>query len=190
MKTVRYRFERELERVTDNNKAKKWLKDEFKTILESDKGFTRKTDYIGLSIISIDDKVKGIDEEIKELQELKKGLKQAKEIALEVGSEVLNEYGIEKLEGTGVSSITITEPSMSSKLKLNILNHEALINAGYYKKVVDEESVLELMSGADERNRLKEFCEVDVLISKKPSKLKVNKRRNKKVEYQELEVAS
>lgn len=190
MKTVRYRFEREIERVTDNNKAKTWLRAEYKTILESDKGFTRKTDYIGLSIISIDEKVKGIDEEIKELQELKKGLKTAKEIALEVGSEVFHEYGIEKLEGTGVSSISITEPSMTSKLKLNILDHEALINAGFYKKIVDEELVLELMSGADERKMLQEFCEVDILIARKPSKLKVNKRRNKKVEYQELEVAS
>ena len=34
MKTVRYRFERELERVTADEKAKVWLKDEFKTILE------------------------------------------------------------------------------------------------------------------------------------------------------------
>jgi hypothetical protein len=131
----------------------------------------------------------GLDEEIKELQELKKGLKQAKEIALEIGAEVLNEYGIEKLEGTGVSSITLTEPSVSSKLKLNVLNHEALISEGYYKKVVDEEAVLNMLFGADERKRLEAFCNVDLVLTKKPSKLKVNKRRNKKETYQELEVA-
>jgi len=190
MKTVRYRFERELERVTADSKARAWLKGEFKNILESDKDFTRKADYIGFSIISIDTKIKGIDEEIKELQELKKNLKQAKEITLEVGAEVLNEYGIEKLEGAGISSITFTKSSMSSKTKLKILNHEELIKAGYYKKVVDEEAILALMCGADERERLKEFCEVDILITQKPSKLKVNKRRNKQVSFEELEVAS
>jgi len=188
MKTVRYRFERELEKVTADTKAKTWLKDEFKTILESEKEFTRKTDYIGFSIVSIDKKVQGIEEELKELQELKRGLKQAKEIALEIGAEVLSEYGIEKLEGTGISSITLTEPSMSSKLKLDVFDGEALMDAGYYKKVVDEEAVLEALFGADERERLKDFCDVDLGLSKKPPKLKVNKRRSKKVAHEELEV--
>lgn len=190
MKTVRYRFERELESVTGDDKAKNWLKGEFKTILESDKDFTRKTDYIGYSIASIDSKVQGIEEEIKELQSLKNTLKKAKEIALVVGADVLGEYGIERLEGAGISSITCTDATMSSKTKLKILNHEALIGAGYYKKVVDEEALLAALFGADERERLKEFCEVDILITKKPSKLKVNKRRSKKATFEEIEVAS
>jgi hypothetical protein len=190
MKTVRYRFERELENVTDNTQAKSWLKGEFKTILESEKEFTRKTDYIGFSLLSIDQKVQSIDEEIKELQTLKRGLREAKAIALEIGAEVLAEYGIDRLEGMGVSSITLSDPTMSIKTSLKIFDHEELIRAGYFKRVVDEEAVLAALCGADERERLKDFCEVDLLVTKKPPKLKVNKRRSKKAAFQELEVAS
>ncbi|HGZ69778.1 MAG TPA: hypothetical protein ENK74_00070 [Nitratifractor sp.] len=190
MKTVRYRFERELERVVDNSEAKSWLKSEFQSILESDKEFTRKTDYIGFSLLSIDNKVQSIDEEIKELQELKRGLKEAKTIALEIGAEVLSEYGIDRLEGMGVSSITLTDGAVSAKPLLKILDQEKLINAGYCKTVVDEEAVLAALYGADERERLKDLCEVDLVVTQKPPKLKVNKRRSKKAAFQELEVAS
>ena len=73
MKTTRYRFEQAVQEVKEDTTG--WLIDEYKAILESDKDFTRKADYIGFSIASIDDKVTSIDEEIKELQELKKRLK-------------------------------------------------------------------------------------------------------------------
>ena len=69
MKTTRYNFEKALQEAKKSNET--WLKEEFKSILESDKYYTRKADYIGFSILSIDDKVASIDEEINELKQLK-----------------------------------------------------------------------------------------------------------------------
>ncbi len=66
MKTTRYRFEQTVQSATD--KTKEWLKEELRAILESDKDYTRKCDYIGLSVLSIDKRLQSIDEEIKELQ--------------------------------------------------------------------------------------------------------------------------
>lgn len=45
MKTQRYNFERQVEKAS--LESQDWLKREFRTILESDKDFTRKADYIG-----------------------------------------------------------------------------------------------------------------------------------------------
>ena len=52
MKTTRYKFEQTVQNASDNNKE--WLKEEFRSILESDKDYTRKADYIGFSVLSID----------------------------------------------------------------------------------------------------------------------------------------
>ena len=106
MKTTRYQFETTVQSAT--TKTKEWLKEELRAILESDKDYTRKADYIGFSVISIDNRIQSLDEEIKELQGLKKQLKTAKEIVLETGAEIFTEYGIDKLDGAGISSITFT----------------------------------------------------------------------------------
>ena len=119
MKTTRYRFEQAVQEVqTDTIDL---LKDEFKSILESNKDFTRKADYIGFSIVSLDAKVASLDEEIKELQQLKKSLKSAKEITLITGAKVFEEYGIDKIEGAGISSITMSKlhfPTFKPYLKI------------------------------------------------------------------------
>ena len=124
MKTTRYRFEQSVQEVKEDTTS--WLTDEFKSILESDKDFTRKCDYIGFSILGIDSKVASIDEEVKELQTLKKNLKLAKELTLQTGATVFQEYGISKLEGAGISSITINEPNPISKIRLTIYNEYKL----------------------------------------------------------------
>lgn len=176
MKTQRYRFEMQVERAS--LESQEWLKREFKTILESDKEFTRKADYIGFSILGIDKKIDVIDEEIKELQELKKNLKAAKEIAVTIGAETFKEYGIDKIEGMGISSITLTNEQIKTKTKLTILNEKELINLGYYKVVADEEAIIKAFSKADEREELQKFCNVNLVREKIPSKLKINKRRS------------
>jgi len=43
MKTTRYQFETIVQSTTDKNR--KWSKKEFRAILNSDKNYTRKTDY-------------------------------------------------------------------------------------------------------------------------------------------------
>lgn len=175
MKTTRYRFEQAVQEVKEDTKS--WLKDEFKSILESDKDFTRKADYIGFSIASIDDKVASIDEEIKELQELKKRLKSAKEIALTTGAEVFQGYGIEKIEGAGISSITVTKASVKSKVNLSIINEEALIKLGYFTLSVDEDAVIEALNTHKDLENISEYARLETIETASTAKLKVNKRR-------------
>jgi hypothetical protein len=190
MKTQRYNFERQVERASCE--SQEWLKREFRTILESEKNYTRKADYIGFSIVSIDNKIDGIDEEIKELQELKANLKAAKEIALTTGAEIFQEYGIDKIEGLGISSITIGKESIKTKTKLKILNEDALIKEGYFKVVLDQDAIIQAYSKADEREALLNYCEVSLITEKSNAKLKINKKRgvnNTEIERVE-EVAS
>ena len=188
MKTTRYRFQTAIESVNEDTTS--WLKDEFKTILESEKDFTRKCDYIGFSIANIDSKVASLDEEIKELQSLKKKLKEAKDIALTIGAEVFNEYGIDKIEGAGISSITITKSTSKQSHHLEILDEEVLIDAGFYKKVLDEDAVLQAYEAQDPL-ALK-YCSLSVEEIQTPAKLRINKRKgvNNSIEPNELEAAS
>ena len=176
MKTTRYRFEQAVQEVkTDTTE---WLRDEFKSILEADKDFTRKADYIGFSIASIDDKVASIDEEIKELQQLKKNLKSAKDITLKTGAEVFQSYGIDKLEGAGISSITLSKETTKVSKTLEVLNKQALIDLGYSKVTVtlDEEAIKDaLEDGTDEL--LNKYIQITVQETTTPAKLKINKRR-------------
>jgi hypothetical protein len=175
MKTTRYKFEQTVQEVKEETTS--WLKDEFKAILESDKDFTRKADYIGFSIVSIDDKVASIDEEIKELQELKKKLKAAKEITLTTGATVFQSYGIDKIEGAGISSITVTQESTKSKSTLEILNEEALIKLGYFKISLDEEAVIEALSSPEELENIITYARLNVLETTSTARLRINKRR-------------
>jgi len=175
MKTTRYRFEQVVQEVKEENTD--WLRDEFRAVLESNKDFTRKADYIGFSIASIDVKVASIDEEIKELQQLKKSLKSAKNIALKVGAEIFAEYGVEKIEGAGISSITVTSATTKDVQKLEIYDDEELIKAGYYIKVVDEDAVLEAHQYRHRRELIQGLYSVTTIDTSTPAKLRVNKRR-------------
>jgi len=175
MKTTRYKFETIVQNTTEKSKA--WLKDEFRAILESDKDYTRKADYIGFSILSIDNSIQSIDEEIKELQGLKKSLKTAKEIVLQTGAEIFLEYGIDKLEGAGISSITYTGAVTQDKSKLVIDNADALIEAGFFRKVVDTDMVMQFYTSDKYAHIIQEHAHIDVISTPKPAKIKINKRR-------------
>ena len=173
MHTTRTRFQTAIITVTEETKS--WLRDEFKAILESNKDFTRKCDYIGYSIAHMDAQVVSLDEEIKELQTMKKKLITAKNITLSIGAEVFSEYGIEKIEGAGISSITLTKETSKVMQKLEILDDELLIAAGFYKKVLDEEAILQAYENQDQT--VKQYSELIIEEISTPSKIKINKRR-------------
>lgn len=175
MKTTRYRFEQAVQEA--NASTIDWLKGEFKDILESDKDYTAKTDYLGYSIISIDTKIATLDDQIKELQTLKKNLKVAKTVTLQIGAEVFSSYNIKRLEGAGISSITIDNPTPTSKAQLTIHNEYKLIEAGFYRKVLDEDAILEFYNSGKCLDTINECCTIEIVKDVKPSKLKVNKRR-------------
>jgi hypothetical protein len=174
-KLIRYKFEQMVQDVTDT--SKEWLANELQMILESNKAYQSKCDYIGYSILSIDEKVKLLDEQIKSLQEYKSKLKQSKEIVLTVGANVFQTNGINKIEGASISSITVTKQINSNKASIFIEDEDMLIQQGFYKKVIDEKAILNSYIN-NEYKELIESCatiKLDEVI--KPSKLKVNKRR-------------
>ncbi len=175
MKTTRFKFEQTVQSTTE--KTVEWLKDEFRAILESDKDYTRKADYIGFSVLSIDQRIQSIDEELKELQGLKKQLKAAKEIVLQTGAEIFLEYGIDKIDGSGISSITFTGGTTADKSKLVIDNPDPLIEAGLFRKVVDEALVAQFYTSDQYAQVIQANAHIEVVSTPKPAKIKINKRR-------------
>jgi len=176
MKMTNYRLQTEIENI--NTDKTEWFKNYVRRVLESNKPYHAKADYIGLSIKELDNKISYISDDIKELQTLKKNLTLAKTTALEATAEVLAEYGIDRLDGTAISSITITPSKTKTKDTLNIINSEELIKLGYFRVVVDEQSVKEAMSTLEGMNEIDKFVEVGVATEEVPAKIKVNFRRS------------
>jgi len=176
MKMTNYRLQTEIENI--NTDKTEWFKNYVRQVLESNKPYHAKADYIGLSIKELDNKIAYISDDIKELQTLKKNLILAKTTALEATAEVLAEYGINRLDGTAISSITITPSKTKIKDTLNIINSEELIKLGYFRVVVDEVSVKEAMCTLEGMNEIDKFVEVGVVKEEIPAKIKVNFRRN------------
>lgn len=174
--TNRYALERDIESVTSNSRS--WLKERFKEVLESDKDISRKCDYFGYSILNLDAKVHLLEEEIKELRHLKEHLSNAKALALEVGAELFGEYGIHKLEGAGISSITVYQPLHSPKLTITVNNEAALMKAGFVKEVVDIAAIKEAYESGQYKKLIEEYCVVSYDVKEEAKRLKINKRRS------------
>ena len=176
MKMTNYRLQTEIENIKTDKQE--WFKDYVRQVLESNKPYHAKADYIGLSIKEIENKISYISDDIKELQTLKKNLTNAKARALEATATVLAEYGIDRLDGTSISSITITPKKTKLKETFKVINAEALIKLGFYTVVVDEASVKEAMSTLEGMDAIDAFVEVGVTSENIPAKIKVNARRS------------
>ena len=175
-KYTRYRFEAALQDA--NEYGVQHLVDEYVNVLESNKPYQSKCDYIGYSLLAIDEKIGLLDEEMKALKEYKQKLKSAKDLAYEVGAKVFQRYGISKIEGAGISSITSSVGSETTKLELTILDEEALIQQGFYKKVLDEKKVMEAYVQGEYKEFILQHAKVEPVIYIKSPRLRVNRRRS------------
>jgi len=171
-----YRLQTEIENI--NTDKTEWFKNYVRQVLESNKPYHAKADYIGLSIKELDNKIAYISDDIKELQTLKKNLTLAKTTALEATAEVLAEYGINRLDGTSISSITITPQKTKLKETFKVTDSDALIKLGYFSVVVDEQSVKDAMLTIEGMNEIDKYVEVGVVSEEVPAKIKVNARRS------------
>ena len=176
MKTINYPLETLVQEATVNDKAV--LVDSFKAILESNKDYMRKADYIAYAITSIDTRVESIDEQLDYLQNLKKRLLSAKEISQEAAAIALNYYGISKLEGSAFESITVSKLINSTKQRLVVVNETALIEQGFYKlkKVLDTKRLLEEYEEGTYKAFIQEHTKLENVFKEQNSKLQVNKR--------------
>lgn len=175
MKTESYRLVKEMEHINPTNLD--WFKQHIRGILESEKPFHVKADYIGLSFEEIDEKIEYLASEIKEIQTMKKSLESAKGTALEAVASVLEEYGVHKIEGVMISSLTITPSKTKIKNTLTILDANALISLGYVNVTIDEKSIMEAMCTIEGMEEVDQYVEINVMEENIPAHIKVNTKR-------------
>ena len=184
MKMTNYRLQSEMEHIKPQ--SQEWFKNYVRQVLESTKPYHAKADYIGLSIQELQNKIDYLSEDIKEMNTLKKSLSLAKETALEAIADVLSEYGIDRLDGTAISSITITPKKSKLKESFKIKDADALIKLGYFSVVVDEEAIKNAMLTIEGMNEIDPFVELGVSIEDIPARIKVNAKRANNTQADEL----
>lgn len=163
---------------TGNDQSKKWFTQSVKDILESKLSPFSKSDVIAEAFISIDAKIDYIKEQQALLSNLKKQLELAKSYAKEEVSNTLLSFGVSKLEGLKVSSITATKPTNKSVARLEVLNKDELLKLGYFKVVLDEEAVEEALLSADKRPEVEQFADMKIETVSKKATIRINKRKS------------
>ena len=179
MELKKYRLQSEMENLKQGNEE--WFKDYVRGVLESNKPYFEKADYIAYSINQISNKIDYISNEIKELQELKKSLNNSKELAMQITASILtNEYGISKLEsGVAISSITITPEKSKTSQVITIKNEQAVLGLGYVSFVPDYSAIeVDLVKKSKaELKELMQFIEVNTITETIPEKIKINNKK-------------
>lgn len=176
MKMTNYRLQSEMEHIKPE--AQEWFKDYIRQVLESNKPYHAKADYIGLSIQELQNKIDYLSNDIKEMNTLKKSLTTAKETALQATATVLAEYGIDRMDGSIISSLTISKETTKDKTTLEILNKEELLKRGFVKYELDIDALQEALEQDKKlQKELKPFVELISTKEINPSKIKVNTKR-------------
>ena len=179
MEIKKYRLQTEMENLKEGNEE--WFKDYVRGVLESNKPYFEKADYIAYSINQISNKLDYISNEIKELQELKKFLSNSKELAMQITASILtNEYGISKLEsGVAISSITITPEKSKTSQVITIKNEQAVLGLGYVSFIPDYSAIEVDLSNKSkaELKDLMQFIEVNTITEITPQKIKINNKK-------------
>ena len=179
MEIKKYRLQTEMENLKEGNEE--WFKDYVRGVLESNKPYFEKAEYIAYSINQISNKLDYISNEIKELQELKKFLSNSKELAMQITASILtNEYGISKLEsGVAISSITITPEKSKTSQVITIKNEQAVLGLGYVSFIPDYSAIeVDLANKSKaELKDLMQFIEVNTITEITPQKIKINNKK-------------
>jgi len=187
MKTTNYRLQTEIEHLSPTSQ-KEWFRNYLKEVLESDKPYYVKSDYIALSFIELDNKIDYLVNEIKTLTELKKKLQQAKTLGLEIAAETLQQYGIEKMEGTAISSLTIAPQKTKTKETIRIKDPQKVMELGYVSFSVDEKAVKEALHHTELFKELDPYVDVSLETEEVPARLKINKKRNVSTTTEAVEI--
>lgn len=164
---------------TGNVQARNWFYQSVISILENQNltSFT-KADQIADAFISLDSKLDYIVEQQRLLVSLKKQIEIAKELAKEEVSKALLSFGVTKLEGMKVSSITASKETVKSVAKLQILNEDELLKAGYFKVELDLQAIEESLLSADKREEVKDYADMKIEKVVKNATIRINKRKN------------
>lgn len=183
----KYRLQTEMENLKIGNVE--WFKGYVRDVLESDKQYYEKADYIAYSINQVQNKIDYVSNEIKELQDLKKSLATSKELAMELIASVLAEYGIDKLEGASISSITIVPEKSKTENVIFIKDEKAVIQLGFVSFIPDYEAIEKTLITNDENicDELKQYVEVNKITTTTQSKIKINNKRNSSTNINQID---
>ncbi|MDK9694611.1 MAG: siphovirus Gp157 family protein [Sulfurimonas sp.] len=178
MKLVNYQLQTQMESV--KQEATHFLKEYLQSILEDKtKAYYQKADYVGLSLNELSNKIDTLSEDIKELQQLKKRLSTALDISKEVTATILLQNGIDRIEGTIISSITLSKESTKEKVSMAVLNKEELLKRGFVKYELDTDALqTALLQDTNLQRELKPFVEIVKTKETTPAKAKVNLKRS------------
>ena len=178
MKLVNYKLQNQIEYLSDE-KTNSFFKEYLQGILEDKaKPYYQRADYIGLSLNEIKNKIDTLTSDISDLQNLKKKLSNALEIAKIQVAEIFALNGIDRIDGNIISSLTITNSTSKTKDEIIIKNEDALINLGYVKFSVDIEAIEKALQTKEGKKELKKLVQITPITVTTPAKVKVNLKKN------------
>lgn len=178
MKLVNYQLQTQIEYLSEN-KINSHFKDYLKSVLQdTSKPYYQRADYIGLSLNEIKNKIDTLTSDISDLQNLKKKLSNALEIAKIQVAEIFALNGIDRIDGNIISSLTITNSTSKTKDEIIIKNEDALINLGYVKFSVDIEAIEKALQTKEGKKELNKLVQITPITVTTPAKVKVNLKKN------------
>ena len=178
MKLVNYQLQTQIEYLSDE-KTNNFFKEYLQGILEDKaKPYYQRADYIGLSLNEIKNKIDTLTSDISDLQNLKKKLSNALEIAKIQVAEIFASNGIDRIDGNIISSLTITNSTSKTKDEIIIKNENALINLGYVKFSVDIEAIEKALQTKEGKKELNKLVQITPITVTTPAKVKVNLKKN------------
>lgn len=189
MKLIDYNLQTQFENLTEL-KSQKYIKEYIKSILEdTSKPYYYKSDYIAKCLNEISSKIDFLSVDIKALQEHKKNLQTALTLAKELIAEIFMEYGIDKIDGNYVSSLTVSKETQSSKTDIVILNENKVMELGYVKFTPDIDAIKIALEANKETNQdsskdkleLQKYINTITTTSINKAKIKVNQKRRASV---------
>ncbi|WP_375722914.1 siphovirus Gp157 family protein [Arcobacter sp. KX21116] len=178
MKLTNYALQNQIEYLGEN-KTNSHFKEYIQNILEdTSKPYYQRCDYVGLSLNELKLKIDSLGKDIQELQSLKKKLTSALEIAKELTAEVFINNGIDRIDGTIISSLTISKPTTSTKEFINIKDENKVMGLGFVKFSVDVEAVEKALTTKQGKKELEGLVEVTPITTSTQAKVKVNTKRS------------
>lgn len=178
MKLVNYALQTQIEYL-DENKTNSHFKEYLQNILEdTSKPYYQRADYIGLSLHEIKSKIDYLTADIQELQALKKKLTTALEIAKEQVAEIFVNNGIDRMDGTIISSLTLTKATSTTKEYITVKDENAVMGLGYVKFSIDMDAIEKALKTKEGKKELKELVDVTQITTSTLPKVKVNTKRS------------
>ena len=188
MKLVNYQLQTQIEYLSED-KSNSHFKEYIQNILEdTSKPYYQRCDYVGLSLNELKLKIDSLTKDIQELQALKKKLSSSLELAKELTAEVLINNGIDRIDGTIISSLTLTKLIRTTKETITVKDDNVVMGLGYVKFSVDEEAIQKAIKTKEGLEELKEYININTFTTTTLPKVKVNTKRNSNNEEQTNEI--